>query len=462
MAIARFRHELASGRRQAPGADTIVIVDEAGMVGVRDLAAIFEAATLRSAAGEAGRSPKILLSGDRRQLAAVAGGSALKAVSDIIERRATLTGVRRQTVDWQRVASIAMAQGDSEAGLRAYAEHGRIDLVAGPEAAQALSIQAWQDLRQSHGDDVIIVTRRNRDAVALNLVARKVLREEGLIHGPDLSPVVIDRDGDLGALPLATGDLVRFGETLPQHRIRNGTRGKVEKCARGVGVSIRAAIRLEDGRLIEDAWSGFAQQRRRRHAGIPRIVHAVAGSAYSVQGRTAPATVHYIASAADARETYVALTRHRHDMRIVVESDRLDAACRGRQEDPRMAPTRSAMLELLFNESRRYNEKENVVDHVADRVNFIETGSIDLPRSGGGFNIVAAVDATRRIELAAQFVGVRSRAFTVQLRQLVKSILPDREMPEMVKTIMEKVQSWTRTASVSHSRQKSPAHEYDR
>src|SRR5665213_340829 len=99
-------------------------------------------------------------------------------------------------------------------------------------------------------------------------------------------------DGVLGPLPLATGDLVRFGETLPQHRIRNGTRGKIEKCARGVAGAIRVAIRLEDGRLIEDAWSGFAQQRRRRHAGIPKIIHAVAGSAYSVQGRTALATVH--------------------------------------------------------------------------------------------------------------------------------------------------------------------------
>jgi ATP-dependent exoDNAse (exonuclease V) alpha subunit len=432
------------------------------MVGVRDLAAIFEAATLRSAAGEAGRSPKILLSGDRRQLAAVAGGSALKAVSDIIERRATLTGVRRQTVDWQRVASIAMAQGDSEAGLRAYAEHGRIDLVAGPEAAQALSIQAWQDLRQSHGDDVIIVTRRNRDAVALNLVARKVLREEGLIHGPDLSPVVIDRDGDLGALPLATGDLVRFGETLPQHRIRNGTRGKVEKCARGVGVSIRAAIRLEDGRLIEDAWSGFAQQRRRRHAGIPKIVHAVAGSAYSVQGRTAPATVHYIASAADARETYVALTRHRHDVRIVVESDRLDAACRARQVDPRIVPTRPAMLEVLFNEARRYGEKANVVDHIADRVKFIETGLIDLPKPRGRLDIGAVVEAARRVERAVQHFGSLGRALTVQLRQLAKSILPDQTMRESVRVLISKVQSWTRTSAVSHSRRKSFAREYGR
>jgi ATP-dependent exoDNAse (exonuclease V) alpha subunit len=108
---------------------------------------------------------------------------------------------------------------------------------------------------------------------------------------------------------------------LPQHRIRNGTRGIVEKSVRSTGGSIRVAIRLEDGRLIEDVWSGFAQQRRRHHAGIPKIVHSTAGSAYSAQGRTAKATVHYIASAADARETYVALTRHRHDVRIVCDQD---------------------------------------------------------------------------------------------------------------------------------------------
>ena len=167
----------------------------------------------------------------------------------------------------------------------------------------------------------------------------------------------------------------------------------------------------------------------------------------------------FIASAAEARETYVALTRHRHDVRIVVESDRLDAACRARHEDPKMAPTRSAMLEILFKEAHRYREKKNVVDHVADRIRFIQTGSIELPKSRGRFNIAAAVDATRRIELAAQFVGVRSRAFTVQLRQLAKSVLPDQAMRESMKDLISKVWSWTRTPAVSHSRQKSPAQE---
>jgi ATP-dependent exoDNAse (exonuclease V) alpha subunit len=408
--IAQFRHELATGQRSVPDANTLFIIDEAGVVGARDMAAIFEIATIQTAAGEPkSECSSILLCGDRRQLASVAGGSALKAAADFIERKATLTGVRRQTVDWQRAASVAMAQGDSEAGLRVYAEHGRIDLIAGREAAQARTIEAWRDLRRSYGDDVLVVTRRNRDAVALNLLARNILRNEGLIQGEEITLPSVDRDGDKTTLPVAVGDRIRFGETLHQHTIRNGTRGRIEGYAKCSGGSFRLAIRLEDGRLVEDAWSGFAQKRRRRHAGIPKIVHAIAGSVYSVQGRTSLATVHHISSAADAREIYVALTRHRHDVRITVESDRLESACRARQEDPRMAPTRSLLLEMLFQEARRYHEKANVIDHVEDRMRFIATGQVELPRPHDRLNIGIAAEAARRVELAAQYIAERSR-----------------------------------------------------
>jgi conjugative relaxase-like TrwC/TraI family protein len=469
MAIARFRHELGTGQRAAPGSDTLIVVDEAGMVGVQDMAAIFEIATIQTAAGvhTGGRLPAcspILLFCDRRQLASVAGGSALKAVSEIIERKATLTGVRRQTVDWQRVASVVMAQGDSEAGLRAYAEYGRIDLVAGREAAQAHTIRAWRELRQFYGDDVLVVTPRNRDAVALNLLARDVLRSEGLIRGSDIQLLAVDRDGDKAVLPLAIGDRIRFGETLHQYKIRNGTRGRIEGYAKGSGGSFRLAIRLEDGRLIEDVWSGFVQKQRRRHAGIPKIVHSVAGSVYSVQGRTSLATVHHIAGATDARETYVSLTRHRHDVRVVVESERLESACRARQEDPRMAPTRSLLLERLFKEARQYHEKANVVDHVEDRMRFIATGQIELPRRQERPSVGMAAEAARRVELAAQYIGVQGRGVTTQLRHLAMSVLSDRRIPEGVKVIIEKVRSWMHSRSTAkfHTQQQSCAHEYGR
>ena len=465
MAIARFRHEIATGQRSVPDANTLIIIDEAGMVGVRDMAAIFEIATIQSAAGETkSECSPILLCGDRRQLASVSGGSALKAVADIIERKATLTGVRRQTVDWQRAASVAMAQGDSEAGLRVYAEHGRIDLIAGREAAQARTIEAWRDLRQAYGDDVLIVTRRNRDAVALNQLARNILRSEGLIRGDDVTLPSVDRDGDKTTLPVAIGDRIRFGETLNQHKIRNGTRGHIEGYTKASGGSFRLAIRLEDGRLIEDAWSGFAQKRRRRHAGIPKIVHAAAGSVYSAQGRTSLATVHHIASATDARETYVSLTRHRHDVRIVVESERLESACRARQEDPRLAPTRSLLLERLFHEARRYHEKANVIDHVEDRGRFITTGQVELPKPRGRLNIGVVAEAARRVELSAQYIGAQSRGVTAHLFHLAMKVMSDRRMPESVKTIIGKVRAWTyvQPSAKSHTREQSCSYEFGR
>ena len=147
-----------------------------------------------------------------------------------------------------------------------------------------------------------------------------------------------------------------------------------------------------------------------------------------------------------------------------MESERLDAACRARQEDPRMVPTRSALLDCLFIEAGRYHEKANVVDHVADRVKFIETGSIDLPRSRGRLNVGAVVEAARRVELAAQQFGSRSRAFTAQLRQLAVTFMPDRSMPNEIKTVLAKLRSWVRLRASPEFRsmQYSRPFEYER
>lgn len=469
IAIARFRHELATGERTQPGPNTLIIVDEAGMVGTRDMAAIFAAAAaMRTTTGAAATDPlrcaKVLLSGDRLQLASVSGGSVLKNVLDSIERKETMRGVRRQSIEWQRAASILMAQGDSQAGLRAYAQHGSIDLIAGNEAAQTGAIEAWRDLRRSHGNDVLIITRRNRDAGTLNLIARKILREEGVIRGDDFRFRAIDRDGAPVQLLLAIGDQVRFGETLHQHQIRNGTRGTVEGCWRTSSGSTRVGVRLEDGRLIQDAWAGFANKRRHHHAGIPKIVHGIAGSAYAAQGRTVAGAVHYIGSATDARETYVALTRHRHDVRIVVESERLAAACRMRQEDPRNSPTKSALLERLFEEAARYHEKANVVDFAADRVEFIEMGTFSRPKSKVNLNILAAFDASRRLEDVACSLSGRAHGLAAYLRRFITGFLPDRKMPESVKSILRKVQShaYRQPKPSLHLQQKFAACEYER
>ncbi|HEV7415513.1 MAG TPA: MobF family relaxase, partial [Tianweitania sediminis] len=71
-AIARWRYDLDQGLGVSMTASTLVLLDEAGMAGTRDMAAVLIAAQ------EAGA--KVVLLGDRRQLQSVSGASALAAI----------------------------------------------------------------------------------------------------------------------------------------------------------------------------------------------------------------------------------------------------------------------------------------------------------------------------------------------------------------------------------------------
>ena len=403
-AIARWRHDRAHGGGPPLDDQTLVILDEAGMVGTRDMEAVL------TAARDAGS--KVVLVGDRRQLASVAGASALRAVADMIARSAAMTEVRRQEVDWQKAATVVMARGDSEAGLRAYAMHDRLELVSGSEAAQERTIAAWRELRQAYGDDVLIVTRRNDDAADLNRKARELLKQDGRL-GPDaIALPSIDRADKPVRLALAIGDRLRFGETLPEHGIRNGNRATVRAIVLTESETPRVTLDLDDGRSLEVKWRELAREPRYgRKRTPPRIVHAYAGTAHSVQGRSAAASVVHIARETDAREVYVGLSRHRHDTRIIVERDRLDALCRQRQADPRLPASNTAVQERLFAEAARYRDKANVIEHVADREAFLRRGDVRLAQVERG-RTTSTLLASRLLRDAMRWLKRSSHALT--------------------------------------------------
>ena len=418
-AIAKWRHDLEHGRIPLLDADTVLLCDEAGMVGTKDLAFVLSAV---AAAPDGGA--RAILMGDRRQLAAVSGGSALRAVVDVLGRHATLTEVRRQEVSWQRAASVLMARGDVEGGLRAYARHERIELVGGDAPAQERVVALWTEARARHGDtEVLMVTRRNRDAASLNAAARAVLRAEGVLTGAEVEVTARDRENKRVALAVAHGDRVRFGEGIQRHGIRNGTRATVTAVGSdGEGV-VRLRVQLEDGRVIEDAFSGFVRAPipgAGRRETLPRITHAYAGTAYSVQGRTAAACVYYGATASDARELYVGLTRHRQVAWLVVERDRLEAAVRAQGSDPRGQPSTAELHERLFVEARRYAEKTNVVDHIEDRATFVRSGSIPPNRPVVTLDLARGLDAGRALRAVLQEIQGVPRLGLWHLSRLVR------------------------------------------
>lgn len=312
-AVAKWRYDRKQDRAGPLDGNTIVLVDEASMMGTRDMHAVLSEARTAGA--------KVVLTGDQRQLEAVAAGGALRAVSETIEREATLARVRRQQVGWQRDASIALAHGDVASALEAYDARGAIDRVEGRDAVLDSAIAHWTRLRTLHGSDVPIITRRNRDVSDLNARARAVLREEGALGGDTVTLPTVDRRSILTTIELSVGDRIRFGSTLPAFLIRNGTLATVRSLGRGADPTI--ALALNDGREVDAAWSQLAPPDR-RSAAAPRVVHAYAGTTYSVQGRTAPAAVLCVPHEIDAREFYVGMTRHTDDLAIVFDDQAVE------------------------------------------------------------------------------------------------------------------------------------------
>ncbi|WP_158806914.1 MobF family relaxase [Beijerinckia sp. L45] len=453
LAIAKWRHDQERHVGAALDEKTIILVDEAGMVGTMDMSAVLAAAVERGS--------KVVLLGDRRQLQSVAGANALAALSDLLERQASLSTVRRQIVPWQRAASTIMARGDCETGLRTYALNDRVDLVDGEAAARAKVIATWTGHRTDYGEDALIVTRRNSDAALLNREAREVLRAEGRLTSDDIIVSSIDREKKHRELQLAVGDRVRFGETLSAFRIRNGTRATVSAIVNNGSASPTVAFTLEDGRSVADRWDAFSRKRVGRAPTSPRISHGYAGTAYAAQGRTVSAAVMYVCQPTDARELYVGLTRHIHDARLIVERTRLDAAVRTRQADPRLMPSRIAILERLFTEAQLYAEKHNVIDFVEDRAAFMKSGLFPTIHATSVLNFAKAVRSIRRAINIQNKFGDRSATlgiFEMLHRRLQTIVRPleTRIRALLGKPVIEIKRSPSPSPSVPHYDRQAP------
>src|SRR3546814_6584251 len=97
--------------RELLGPRDVLMIDEAGMIGTRQMECVL------SHAEQAGA--KVVLVGDPEQLQAIEAGAAFRAVT---ERHgwAEITEIRRQCEDWPRDATKALATGRAGEAIHAY------------------------------------------------------------------------------------------------------------------------------------------------------------------------------------------------------------------------------------------------------------------------------------------------------------------------------------------------------
>jgi Ti-type conjugative transfer relaxase TraA len=283
--IASMEHGWHQGRDGLTTRDVLVI-DEAGMVGTRQLERVLSHAAVAGA--------KVVLAGDPQQLQAIEAGAAFRSIH---ERHggAEIGEVRRQRQDWQRDATRDLAIGKIGNALEAYRSHGMVHEAQTREQARSNLIERWDRDRQASPDrSRIILTHTNDEVRALNEAARMRMRAAGDL-GLEVG-VAVER----GARNFASGDRVMFLQNERGLGVKNGTLGTIERVSAG-----SMTVQTDDGRSIHFDFKDYN-----------RIDHGYAATIHKAQGMTVD-RVHVLATPGmDAHASYVALSRHRDGMEL--------------------------------------------------------------------------------------------------------------------------------------------------
>ena len=183
---------------------TVVIVDEAGMVGTRTLARLIDHTTATHA--------KVVLVGDPRQLPEIDAGGLLHGLAQRVEP-IRLSQNRRQHDAWEREALRALRAGHVDAALGAYDAHDRVVTAPTADATRELMVADWwaASLRD---ENVLMVAARHYDVDDLNARARSHRQTAGELTGPTL---------ELDGRPYQTGDRVMTLRNQRRLGVRNGT-----------------------------------------------------------------------------------------------------------------------------------------------------------------------------------------------------------------------------------------------
>jgi Ti-type conjugative transfer relaxase TraA len=259
--IASMEHGWEQGRDLLTSRDVLVI-DEAGMVGTRQLERVLSHA--------ADASAKVVLVGDPQQLQAIEAGAAFRSIH---ERHggAEIGEVRRQRENWQREATRDLANGRATNALGAYRSHGMVHEAQTREQARGDLIDRWDRNRQASPDKSrIILTHTNDEVRALNEVARERMRAAGDLG--DEVHVAVER----GARNVASGDRVMFLQNERGLGVKNGTLGTVEQ------VSAQSiSVQTDDGRSVRFDLKDYN-----------RIDHGYAATIHKAQGMTVDRTAY--------------------------------------------------------------------------------------------------------------------------------------------------------------------------
>jgi len=274
----------------------ILVVDEAGMIGTWQMMRI--TAKLRQIGA------KLVLIGDPGQLQPIEAGTPFRQLTEQ-HGAARLNEIHRQKQAWQRHASRDLAEGRIMDALKAYDADGSVHRSTEQETALVALLEDYLADREAHGprSTQLAFAHRRKDVFALNQAIRNALRLSG-----DAPPEAVFAT-ETGPRSFAAGDRIVFTANDKEIGVKNGMLGTVETID-----ADHVSVRMDSDGGTERCVS-FDPNRYRS------FDHGYAVTIHKSQGATVDRAYVLASRTMDAPLTYVAMTRHREELRLFLNEE---------------------------------------------------------------------------------------------------------------------------------------------
>ncbi len=326
--IERLLIDLDRGKQKLD-ASSVVIVDEAAMVGTRKLASLLEQTT--------GAGSKTILIGDVKQLPSVEAGGLFSALSTrlgLLE----LNENRRQRDPAERVAVLDLRNGQIEQAMERLQRNGNVITSHNAEDLRTGLVADWYTAKQS-GSDVLMLAPRRNLVDDLNKRARALLVADGSIGDPLLRTDTAD---------YSIGDSIVALRNDRNIGIRNGDRATISA--------------LTNDGLIVQRTDSTQLTIPLSYLEAGHLTHGYATTIHKAQGVTVDQVLVLGDDTYAHEHGYTALTRGRETNRVYLVAPETPTATREHLADNFLPPELNA-VDAFIKSLHHSSAKTAAIDH---------------------------------------------------------------------------------------------------
>jgi conjugative relaxase-like TrwC/TraI family protein len=278
---------------------SVVVLDEAGMVGSKQMSEVIERIQ------DAGA--KLVLVGDEKQLQPIAAGGILHSIDRHIAQTApeystSIENIQRQREGWMKETVKLAAQGKTGEALEKLDEKGKINFYQNSSEARAAVVDEYIKANKEDFSKGIVLTSLRQDADKINVAVREKLLEQGLINkrGIEFNNLKTDMN-------IAKGDRIMFTSNDYKLDVRNGQRATIESATDF------------DGHITAVLDNG--QRREFNIKDYQNIDYGWASTTHKAQGATVERAIVYGFSGesmASQQATYVQISRAKAETKLFI------------------------------------------------------------------------------------------------------------------------------------------------